>query len=144
MFLRRCVLNFAASQARVEFLFLEIFFRVWKFLPLEVQVKYDPASRLKCTATLIIDDIQYSRKSCHDEYEFTNRSFHDILLQLTFLSPETITHKIAIFQTQLKHTPLLPLPEINSIYHAESAGSRDQPRPGSFLEKREEPGNEVG
>jgi hypothetical protein len=33
-------------------------------------VKYDPASRLKCTATLIIDDIQYSRKSCHDEYEF--------------------------------------------------------------------------
>jgi hypothetical protein len=31
-----------------------------------------------------------------------------------------------------------------SIYHAESAGSRDQPRPGSFLKKREEPGNEVG
>jgi hypothetical protein len=38
-----------------------------------LQVKYDPASRLKCTATLIIDDILYSRKSCHalyDEYEF--------------------------------------------------------------------------
>ena len=34
---------------------------------LSLQVKYDPASRLKCTATLI-DDIQYSRKSCHDEY----------------------------------------------------------------------------
>jgi hypothetical protein len=27
-----------------------------------LQVKYDPASRLKCTATLIIDDIHYSRK----------------------------------------------------------------------------------
>jgi hypothetical protein len=35
-----------------------------------LQVKYDPASRLKCTATLIIDDIQYSTKYCHDEYEF--------------------------------------------------------------------------
>jgi hypothetical protein len=52
MFLRQKLLNFA-SQARVETL----------------QVKYDPASRLECTATLI-DDIQYSRKSCHDEYEF--------------------------------------------------------------------------
>ena len=36
---------------------------------LSLEVKYDPASRLKCTATFI-DDIQYSRKSCHDEYEF--------------------------------------------------------------------------
>ena len=35
-----------------------------------LQVKYDPASRLKCTAALVIDDIQYNRKSCHDEYEF--------------------------------------------------------------------------
>jgi hypothetical protein len=34
-----------------------------------LQVKYDPASRLKCIAALIIDDIQYSRKSCHDEYD---------------------------------------------------------------------------
>ena len=35
-----------------------------------LQVKYDPASRLKRTAALIIDDIQYNRKSCHDENEF--------------------------------------------------------------------------
>jgi hypothetical protein len=35
-----------------------------------LQVKYDPASHLKCTTTLIIDDIQYSTKYCHDEYEF--------------------------------------------------------------------------
>jgi hypothetical protein len=47
------------------------------------------------------------------------------------------------FSKRNKQTPLLPLPEINSIYHAESAGSRDQPHPGSFLKKREEPGNEV-
>jgi hypothetical protein len=41
-------------------------------------------------------------------------------------------------------TPLLPLPETISIYNAMSAGARDQPRPGSFPHKREEPGNEVG
>ena len=45
-----------ASQARVR--------------GFSLQVKYDPASRLKCTATLIIHDIQYSKKSCCDEYEF--------------------------------------------------------------------------
>jgi hypothetical protein len=28
---------------------------------LSLEVKYDPASRLKCTATLIIDDTQYRR-----------------------------------------------------------------------------------
>jgi hypothetical protein len=39
---------------------------------LSLEVKYDPASRLKCTATLIIDEIQYSRKSCHDE-QFLSR-----------------------------------------------------------------------
>jgi hypothetical protein len=47
------------------------------------------------------------------------------------------------FSKRNKYTPLLPLPEINSIYPAKSAGSRDQLRPGSFLNKREEPGNEV-
>jgi hypothetical protein len=41
--------------------------RAWSLF---LQVKHDQASRLKCTATLIIDYIQYSRKSCHDEYEF--------------------------------------------------------------------------
>jgi hypothetical protein len=35
-----------------------------------LQNKFDPASRLKCTATLIIHDILYSKKSCRDEYEF--------------------------------------------------------------------------
>jgi hypothetical protein len=100
-------------------------------------VKYDPASRLKCTATLINDYIQYSRKSCHDEYEFKTVPFTISCCKLHL----QFANKIAIFQTQ--QTPLLPLPESNSIYHAESAGSRDQPRPGSFLKKREEPGNEV-
>jgi hypothetical protein len=74
-----------------------------------LQVKYDPASRLKCTATLIIDDIQYSRKSCHDRYEFTeNSSFHNLLLQITFLSPEIVTHKVAIFQTQQTDSSTTP------------------------------------
>ena len=47
------------------------------------------------------------------------------------------------FSKRNKQTPLLPLPEINSIYHAESEGSRDQPQPGYFLIKRKEPGDEV-
>ena len=67
MFLRRCVLNFA-SQARVE----------------SLEVKYDPASCLKCTATLIIDDIQYSRKLCHDEYEFKTVPFTTSCCKLHF------------------------------------------------------------
>jgi hypothetical protein len=64
------------------------------------------------------------------------------LLQITFLLPETITHKIAIFQTQ-QTAPLLPLPEINFNLPRRICVTRDQPRPGSFLKKREEPGNEV-
>jgi hypothetical protein len=64
------------------------------------------------------------------------------LLQITFLSPETFTHKIAIFQTQ-QTAPLLPLPEINFNLPRRICVTRDQPRPGSFLKKREEPGNEV-
>ena len=53
-------------------------------LPLEV--KYDPACRLKCTATLIIDDIQYNRKSCHDEYEFKTVSFTISCCKLDFIT----------------------------------------------------------
>jgi hypothetical protein len=53
------------------------------------------------------------------------------LLQITFLSPETITHKIAIFQTQ-QTAPLLPLPEINFNLPRKICMTRDQPRPGSF------------
>ena len=94
MFLRRCVLNFA-SQARVH--------RV-----ISLEVKYDPASRLKCTATLIIDHIQYSRKSCHDEYEFKTVPFTISCCKLHFLSPETITYKIAIFQTQQTDSSTTP------------------------------------
>ena len=110
---------------------------------LSLEVKYDPASRLKCTATLIIDDIQHSRKSCHDEYEFKTVPFTIPCCKLHFYHPKLLHIKLQ-FSKRNKQTPLLPLPEINSIYHAESAGSRDQPRPGSFLKKREEPGNEVG
>ena len=109
---------------------------------LSLEVKYDPASRLKCTATLIIDDIQHSRKSCHDEYEFKTVPFTIPCCKLHFYHPKLLHIKLQ-FSKRNKQTPLLPLPEINSIYHAESAGSRDQPRPGSFLKKREEPGNEV-
>ena len=110
---------------------------------LSLEVKYDPAFRLKCTATLIIDDIQHSRKSCHDEYEFKTVPFTIPCCKLHFYHPKLLHIKLQ-FSKRNKQTPLLPLPEINSIYHAESAGSRDQPRPGSFLKKREEPGNEVG
>ena len=109
---------------------------------LSLEVKYDPAFRLKCTATLIIDDIQHSRKSCHDEYEFKTVPFTIPCCKLHFYHPKLLHIKLQ-FSKRNKQTPLLPLPEINSIYHAESAGSRDQPRPGSFLKKREEPGNEV-
>ena len=94
-------------------------------------------------ATLIIDDIQHSRKSCHDEYEFKTVPFTIPCCKLHFYHPKLLHIKLQ-FSKRNKQTPLLPLPEINSIYHAESAGSRDQPRPGSFLKKREEPGNEVG
>ena len=109
---------------------------------LSLEVKYDPAFRLKCTATLIIDDIQHSRKSSHDEYEFRTVPFTIPCCKLHFYHPKLLHIKLQ-FSKRNKQTPLLPLPEINSIYHAESAGSRDQPRPGSFLKKREEPGNEV-
>ena len=109
---------------------------------LSLEVKYDPAFRLKCTGTLIIDDIQHSRKSCHDEYEFKTVPFTIPCCKLHFYHPKLLHIKLQ-FSKRNKQTPLLPLPEINSIYHAESAGSRDQPRPGSYLKKREQPGNEV-
>ena len=109
---------------------------------LSLEVKYDPAFRLKCTATLIIDDIRHSRKSCHHEYEFKTVPFTIPCCKLHFYHPKLLHIKLQ-FSKRNKQTPLLPLPEINSIYHAESAGSRDQPRPGSYLKKREEPGNEV-
>ena len=104
-----------------------------------LEVKYDPAFRFKCTATLIIDDIQHSRKSCHDEYEFKTVPFTIPCCKLHFYHPKLLHIKLQFYKRN-KQTPLLPLPEINSIYHAESAGSRDQP----LLKKREEPGNEVG
>ena len=40
--------------------------------------------------------------------------------------------------------PLLPLPEINFNLPRRICVTRDQPRLGSYLNKREEPGNEVG
>jgi hypothetical protein len=55
---------------------------------LSLQVKYDPASRLKCNATLIIDDIQYSKKSCHDEYEFRTVPFTISCCKLHFYHPK--------------------------------------------------------
>jgi hypothetical protein len=59
-----------------------------------------------------------------------NSSFHDFLLQITFLSPETITHEIEIFQTQ-QTAPLVPLPVINFNLPRRICVTRDQPRPGS-------------
>jgi hypothetical protein len=51
-----------------------------------LQAKYDPASRMKCNAKLIIDDIQYSRKSCHDKYEFRTVSFTISCWKLHFIT----------------------------------------------------------
>ena len=48
------------------------------------------------------------------------------------------------FSKRNKTAPLLPLPEINFNLPRRICVTRDQPRPGSFLKKREEPGNEVG
>jgi hypothetical protein len=42
-----------------------------------------------------------------------------------------------------KQTPLPPFPEININLSRKICVTRDQLRPGSFLHKREEPGNEV-
>jgi hypothetical protein len=105
-------------------------------------VKYDPASRLKCTTTLIIDDIQYSRKSCHDEYEFRTVSFTISGCTLHFINRNYNTYNSNFPNTTNR---LLYYPSLRAIYHTEPAGSCDQPRPfpGSFLNKREEPGNEV-
>ena len=105
-------------------------------------VKYDPASRLKCTATLIIDDIQYSRKSCHDEYEFRTVSFMISCCTLHFITQNYNTYNCNFPNTTNR---LLYYPSLRAIYHTESVGSCDQPRPfpGSFLNKSEEPGNEV-
>jgi hypothetical protein len=52
------------------------------------RVKYDPGSRLKCNATLIIDDIQYSRKSCHDRYELKTVPFTISCCKLHFYHPK--------------------------------------------------------
>ena len=46
-----------------------------------LQVKYDPA-------TLIIDDIQYSRKSFHDRYEFRTVPFTITCWKLHFHHPK--------------------------------------------------------
>jgi hypothetical protein len=116
MFLRRNLHANVASQTRVE-----SFLCKWNMIQL-----------LACTATLIIDDIQYIRKSCHDEYEFRTVPFTISCCKLHFYHPKStsITNKIGIFQTQ--QTPLLyPSLRSISIYHAKSAGSRDQLRPGS-------------
>jgi hypothetical protein len=71
---------------------------------ISLEVKYDPPSLLKCNATLIIDDIQYIAGSLvmnHDEYEFRTVPFTISCCKLfTFYHPETITHKVAIFQAQ--------------------------------------------
>ena len=66
---------YSISQAR----------RAWR--P-SLQVKYDPASHMKCSAKLIIDDIQYSRKLCHDKNEFRTVSFTFFLLEITFYYPK--------------------------------------------------------
>ena len=71
---------------------------------LSLEVKYDPASRLKCTATLINDYIQYSRKSCHDEYEFKTVPFTISCCKLHL----QFANKIAIFQTQQTDSSTTP------------------------------------
>ena len=43
-----------------------------------------------------------------------------------------------------KHIPLPPYPNDKFILARRICVPRDQPQPGSFLNKREEPGNEVG
>jgi hypothetical protein len=68
-----------------------------------LQAKYDPASRMKRNAKLIIDDIQYSRKSGHDKYEFRTVSFTFVVGNY-ILSPKTITRK----QTQQTDSSTTP------------------------------------
>ena len=129
MFLRRRVLNFA-SQARVCGI-------------VSLEVKYDPASRLKCTATLIIDDIQHSRKSCHDECEFRTVPFTISCCKLHFYHPKLLHIKLQ-FSKRNKHTPLPPLPKYNFNLAPRIWEPRDQLRPGrSFLPRRKSLGTRL-
>jgi hypothetical protein len=61
---------------------------------LSLQQKYDPASCLKCNSTLIIDDIDIAGSRVMINRFLINSLFHDFLLQITFLLPETRTHKL--------------------------------------------------
>ena len=71
---------------------------------LSLQVKYDPASRMKCNAKLIIDDIQYSRKSCVMINTNLEQFLSPFLVGNYILSPKTITRKVSIFQDQTRQT----------------------------------------
>jgi hypothetical protein len=88
------------------------------------------------------DNIQSSRTSCHDEYEFRTVPFTISCCKLHFYHPK-LWHIKLQFSKRNKQTPLPPLPEINFNLPRKICVTRDQPRPGSFLHKREEPGNEV-
>jgi hypothetical protein len=94
-----------------------------------LQLKYDPASCLKCNSTLIIDDIDIAGSRVMINRIFKNSLFHDFLLQITFLSPETRTHKL---QFSKHDKPLLYHPTHRQIlfYHAESAWHMTSPSQG--------------
>ena len=79
---------------------------------LSLEVKYDPASRLKCTATLVIDDIQHSRKSCHDEYKFRTVPFTIPCCKLHFYHPKLLHIK---FHFPNAANRLLYYPSLRSI-----------------------------
>ena len=96
---------------------------------LSLQLKYDPASCLKCNSTLIIDDMVIAGSRVMINIIFKNSLFHDFLLQITFLSPETRTHKL---QFSKHDKPLLYHPTHGQIifYHAESARHVTSPSHG--------------
>jgi hypothetical protein len=96
---------------------------------LSLQLKYDPASCLKCNSTLIIDDMVIAGSCVMINIIFKNSLFHDFLLQITFSSPETRTHKL---QFSKHDKPLLYHPTHRQIifYHAESARHVTSPSQG--------------
>jgi hypothetical protein len=107
-----------------------------------LEVKYDLASRLKCTATLIIDDIQHSKKSCHDECEFRTVPLTISCCKLHFYHPKLLHIKLQFYKRN-KRTPLPPLPKYNFNLAPRIWEPRDQLRPGSFLPRRKSLGTRL-
>jgi hypothetical protein len=97
---------------------------------LSLEVKYDPASRLKCTVTLIIDDIQYSTKSWHNEYTNLEQFLSRFLVANYIFITRNYNTLNCNFPNATNSTSTTPPWDFN--LPRKICMTRDQPRPGSF------------